>query len=201
MCLASAGGQQGPVLAVAGAVVTVFDLSEGQLQQDQMVAAREQLNLKTVQGDMRDLSVFQDEQFDLIVHPISNLYVADVNTVWKECYKVLKPQGVLLASFYNPVVFVGDRNPEYAEQGYIRPQYRLPYSDLAHLPQEALERKIQAGEAVVFGHSLSDLIGGQLAAGFLLDGFYEDDAPQPRFLIDHYMPTFLATRAIKPGNT
>ena len=198
LCLASAGGQQGPVLAAAGAVVTVFDLSEGQLQQDQMVAAREQLNLKTVQGDMRDLSVFQDEQFDLIVHPISNLYVADVNTVWKECYKVLKPQGVLLASFYNPVVFVGDRNPEYAEQGYIRPQYRLPYSDLAHLPQEVLERKIQAGEAVVFGHSLSDLIGGQLAAGFLLDGFYEDDAPQPRFLIDHYMPTFLATRAIKP---
>ena len=108
---------------------------------------------------------------------------------------------MLLASFYNPVVFVGDRNPEYAEQGYIRPQYRLPYSDLAHLPQEALEHKIQAGEAVVFGHSLSDLIGGQLAAGFLLDGFYEDDAPQPRFLIDHYMPTFLATRAIKPGNT
>ena len=87
LCLASAGGQQGPVLAAAGAMVTVFDLSEGQLQQDQMVAAREQLNLKTVQGDMRDLSVFQDEQFDLIVHPISNLYVADVNTVWKECYK------------------------------------------------------------------------------------------------------------------
>ena len=163
-----------------------------------MVAAREQLNLKMVQGDMRDLSVFQDEQFDLIVHPISNLYVADVNAVWKECHRVLKPHGVLLASFYNPVVFVGDRNSEYAEQGYIRPQYRLPYSDLAHLPQEVLERKIQAGEAVVFGHSLSDLIGGQLAAGFLLDGFYEDDAPQPRFLIDHYMPTFLATRAIKP---
>ena len=188
-------------MAAAGAVVTVFDLSEGQLQQDQMVAAREQLNLKTVQGDMRDLSVFQDEQFDQIVHPISNLYVADVNAVWKECFRVLKPQGVLLASFYNPVVFVGDRNPEYAEQGYIRPQYRLPYSDLAHLPQEALEHKIQAGEAVVFGHSLSDLIGGQLAAGFLLDGFYEDDAPQPRFLIDRYMPTFLATRAIKPENT
>ena len=107
------------------AVITVFDLSEGQLQQDQMVAAREQLNLKTVQGDMRNLSVFQDEQFDLIVRPTSNLYMVDVTAVWKECLRVLKPQGVLLASFYNPVVFVGDRNLEYAEQGYIRPQYRL----------------------------------------------------------------------------
>jgi 2-polyprenyl-3-methyl-5-hydroxy-6-metoxy-1,4-benzoquinol methylase len=40
LCLASGGGQQGPILAAAGASVTVFDNSPSQLKQDQLVAER-----------------------------------------------------------------------------------------------------------------------------------------------------------------
>ena len=77
LCLASAGGQQAPVLAAAGAHVTVFDASEKQLDQDRRVAARDGLALQAVQGDMRDLSAFDDASFDVVFHPISNLYVPD----------------------------------------------------------------------------------------------------------------------------
>src|SRR5258708_23879626 len=45
LCLASGGGQQGPILAAAGAQVTVFDASAGQLAQDRYVAEREGLAL------------------------------------------------------------------------------------------------------------------------------------------------------------
>ena len=38
LCLASGGGQQAPVLAAAGATVTVLDNSPRQLAQDRMVA-------------------------------------------------------------------------------------------------------------------------------------------------------------------
>ncbi|MDR0219361.1 MAG: class I SAM-dependent methyltransferase [Enterobacteriaceae bacterium] len=197
LCLASAGGQQAPILSAAGADVTVFDLSAQQLEQDKMVANRDGLKLRTVQGDMRDLSLFPDKYFDIILHPISNLYVPDVRPVWQECFRVLKMGGVLLASFYNPVLFMADRDPAYMEQGLIRPKYKLPYSDLQNLTPEDLQKKCENGEAFVFGHSLTDLIGGQLAEGFSIEGFYEDDQPNPRFLVDHFMPTFLATRAIK----
>lgn len=197
LCLASAGGQQAPVLAAAGAQVTVFDLSDEQLQQDRRVAERDGLTLETVQGDMRDLGAFSDAQFDLVFHPISNLYVPDVRPVWQECHRVLKTGGALLASFYNPVVFIGDRDPALMKEGLVRPLYKLPYSDLRDLSPEALDKKRQGGEAVVFGHSLGDLIGGQIAAGFAIEGFYEDDQPHPRFLLDRFMPTFLATRAVK----
>ena len=198
LCLASAGGQQAPVLAAAGADVTVLDLSPLQLAQDDMVARRDGLTLTTVQGDMRDLSAFADASFDCIVHPISNLYVPDVRPVWRECFRVLKRGGRLLSSFYNPVVFVGDRAPELAEQGLIRPRFRLPYSDVRDLAPEELAAKQDRGDALVFGHSLDEQIGGQLEAGFLLKGFYEDEQPQPRFLIDRFLPTFLATYALKP---
>src|SRR5512134_3878745 len=58
LCLASGGGQQGPVLAALGANVTVFDNSPAQLTQDQLVAERESLSLKTVEGDAADVSAF-----------------------------------------------------------------------------------------------------------------------------------------------
>ncbi|MHB1430427.1 MAG: class I SAM-dependent methyltransferase [Rhodocyclaceae bacterium] len=198
LCLASAGGQQGPVLAAAGAQVTVFDASQGQLEQDRMVAARDGLSLATVQGDMRDLSAFEDAAFDIIFHPISNHYVPDVRPVWREAFRTLRPGGRLLASFYNPVIFVEDRDPALAAQGLIRPAHTIPYADTRDLAPDRLQAKMEAGEALVFGHSLTDLIAGQIAAGFLIAGFQEDPAPTPRFTIDRYLPTFLATLALKP---
>lgn len=145
LCLASAGGQQAPVLAAAGAEVTVFDLSERQLAQDRAVASRDGLALATVQGDMRDLSAFADQSFDVVFHPISNLYVPDVRPVWRECFRVLRPGGSLLSSFYNPVVFVGDRDPRYARDGLIRPVHALPYADTRALDAAALDAKRARG--------------------------------------------------------
>lgn len=89
LCLASGGGQQGPILAAVGANVTVFDNSPSQLAQDRRVADREALAIETRQGDMADLSVFPDSRFDLIIHPVSNVFVPDVKPVWREAYRVL----------------------------------------------------------------------------------------------------------------
>ncbi len=82
LCLAAGGGQQGPVLAAAGARVTVLDNSPRQLEQDRFVAEQYALPLDTVEGDMADLSMFSDQSFDLIVHPVSNVFIPDVRPVW-----------------------------------------------------------------------------------------------------------------------
>jgi 2-polyprenyl-3-methyl-5-hydroxy-6-metoxy-1,4-benzoquinol methylase len=74
LALASGGGQQGPVLAAAGADVTVFDNSPRQLGRDREVAEREGLALRTVLGDMRDLSAFPGDSFDLVFNPVSNTF-------------------------------------------------------------------------------------------------------------------------------
>ena len=108
LCLASGGGQQGPILAAAGALVTVFDNSPRQLAQDRLVAEREGLNISTIEGDMRDLSIFSDESFDLIVHPVSNCFVPEVKKVWVEAYKVLRSEGELISGFINPVDYLFD---------------------------------------------------------------------------------------------
>lgn len=198
LCLAASGGQQAPVLAAAGAEVVVLDASKEQLFLDDMVAKRDNLVLKTVIGDMRDLSAFEDESFDLIFHPISNLYIPDIGKVWAECFRVLRKGGKLLSSFYNPVVFVFDRSPELARRGLMKPVFTLPYADITDLEAEEIDKKLARNEAFVFGHSLAEQINGQLEAGLMLTGFDEAFQPAPRFLIDKYMPTFIATCSVKP---
>lgn len=187
--LASGGGQQGPILAAAGAEVTVFDNSENQLKQDQTVSDLYDLHLKTVQGDMRDLSVFEDESFDLIFNPCSICFVDELEKIWKECFRVLKPGGVLMTGFFNPVVLLFDEETKTLK-------YKQPFSEIEQLPKDELQKLIDDREALQFGHSLESLIGGQLQAGFLLSHLYEDDW-NGRHFTDAHFPGFIATRAVK----
>jgi SAM-dependent methyltransferase len=196
LCLASGGGQQGPLLAAAGAQVTVLDNSPRQLAQDIAVAKREGLNIITVQGDMADLSAFDDERFGLIVHPVSNCFAPAIRPVWREAFRVLKPAGVLLAGFANPAAYIFD--PELLDQEVLEVRYALPYSDLTSLSEEARKRYLRTGRPVEFGHTLEDQIGGQLDAGFLLAGLFEDVSNVPEKLAE-FMPLFIATRAVKPA--
>jgi SAM-dependent methyltransferase len=196
LCLASGGGQQGPTLAAAGARVTVLDNSPRQLAQDRLVAERHALPVVTVQGDMADLSAFSDKSFDLIVHPVSNTFVPDVRPVWKEAFRVLREGGGLLAGFTNPAVYLFDY--DLADRtGILKVKYALPYSDLTSLSPEERQRYIESDDPLEFSHTLEDQIGGQLDAGFLLTGLFEDydDKDDP---LSKYMPAFIATRALKP---
>jgi SAM-dependent methyltransferase len=193
--LASAGGQQGPVLAAAGARVTIFDNSPSQLGQDGKVAEREGLSIRLVEGDMRDLSAFADESFDLIFHPCSNCFVDDVRPVWREAFRVLRPGGALLSGFSQPVIFLFD--PDLEKQGVMQLKYRMPYSDLTSLTEEERRRYTDNDEPLCVAHSLEDQIGGQLEAGFLLAGFYEDKHVEGDRLSE-YLSGFCATRAVKP---
>ncbi|MBE0686111.1 MAG: class I SAM-dependent methyltransferase [Anaerolineaceae bacterium] len=194
LCLASGGGQQGPILAAAGGLVTVLDNSPRQLEKDQLVAERESLDLVTVEGDMRDLSMFSDNHFVLIFHPVSNVFVPEIRTVWQEAFRVLQPGGVLLTGFTNPINYIFDWQKIDDEQ-QLEVKYSLPYSDLKDLPPDQLEKYLQAGNPIEFSHSFDDQIGGQIDAGFVITGFFEDHDPEG--LLDQFMPTFFAMRAVK----
>lgn len=191
LCLASGGGQQGPVLAAAGAEVTVFDNSKVQLEKDEFVAARDQLEIKTVQGNMQDLSVFADESFDCIIHPWSNGYVDDVRPVWRECARVLKKNGLLLSGFGNPVEYIFDAAK--IERGILEVKNQIPYADIDHMDDPEI-RAIAEADGYIWSHTLEDQIQGQIEAGFAIIGFYED---QGGTVLDHYMNTSIATKAIK----
>ncbi len=160
------------------------------------MAARDDLPIVTRQGFMHDLSAFDASSFDVVFHPVSNCYAPAVEPVWRECFRVLKPGGALLAGFTNPIVYLFD--PEAENRGELVVRFSLPYADVA-LPPNELARLIERDDTVEFGHTLEAQIGGQLEAGFVLTDLFEDydrgSPPPPR---SRHFPPFLATRALKP---
>ena len=197
LCLASGGGQQTPILAAAGGRVTSFDNSPVQLAKDRAVAERENLHIRLEQGDMADLSRFEDDSFDLIFHPVSNVFCEDIEPVWRECFRVLRARGRLLSGFMNPAYYLFDH--EALERGEaLTVRFRLPYADITDLTVEELDARMASSEGLEFSHSLDAQIGGQLAAGFRLEGFYEDRWDNEATPLNGYMPTSMATLAVKP---
>jgi SAM-dependent methyltransferase len=191
--LACGGGQQGPVFTAMGAKVTIFDNSPAQLERDRMVAEREGFTIQTVEGDMRNLSAFANESFDLVFHPVSNVFCPEVRPVWREAFRVLRHGGTLLAGFANPIYYILGTHID--EQETLQVKYSIPYSDLENMDPEDLEACIEEGTPLEYGHSLTDLLGGQTDAGFAITGFFEDICPDSP--ISKYHPTYIATRAIK----
>lgn len=161
LCLAGAGGLQGPLLACAGADVTVLDLSERMLDKDREAAAREKLNIRTIHGNMCDLSCFEDASFDLVINPPSLFYVPDVTMVFREVHRVLKDGGSFIMCAANPIAYVCDYDEK---QGCYKAVNRMPYRSADHADQ---------GDWIEFGHTMESYIGGQLRYGFVLTGYLE----------------------------
>lgn len=199
LCLASGGGQQAPVLAAAGAHVTSFDLSLEQLAKDEQVAVRDGLSLSCIRGSMTDLSRLATESFDLVFHPVSNVFVPDVLVVWRECYRVIKRGGALLAGFMNPSIFLFNQS-EADETGSMVVRYPLPYREPESLPASEQDEWRESGRPAAFSHSLEAQIGGQLMAGFVLTGLYEDTWSDEATSLNRFSPVAVATRAVKSAS-
>ena len=187
--LASGGGQQMPVFAAQGAVCTVLDYSQRQLDSERLVAEREGYAIELVRADMTRPLPFRDGSFDLIFHPVSNCYIEEVEPVWRECFRVLAKGGALLAGVDNGVNFLVEEADE------SRIVNALPFNPLKN--PELMRRLREADDGVQFSHTLEEQIGGQLRAGFVLTDLYEDTNGSG-FLHDMNVPTFIATRAVKP---
>ncbi|MGF1682124.1 class I SAM-dependent methyltransferase [Photobacterium minamisatsumaniensis] len=192
LCLACGGGQQAPILAAVGADVTVMDISPKQLAQDLKVAERESLKIKTVQGDMRDLSMFKDGDFDVVFCPVSITYIPELTAFYAEAYRVLVSGGIFMLGAPNPAIYLFDG--DLWEQGIYQISNSLPFNSLDELDDEQAKQFIEEGRAMEYSHTLSSIIGGQIAAGFVIDGFYEENLNEG---LSDYIQDCFATRARK----
>jgi len=186
--LASGGGQQMPIFSALGAKCTVLDYSQRQLDSEAMVAEREGYEIEIVRADMTRPLPFPNECFDLIFHPVSNSYIEDVKPVWRECARVLKRGGILLAGLDNGLAYAFDDE----ERNIVR---KLPFNPLKDPALYALSIRDDWG--IQFSHTIEEQVGGQIEAGLTLTHIFQDTTGAG-VLHDHNIPTFYATRAVKP---
>lgn len=170
LCLAGGGGQQSAAFALLGAGVTVVDLSAEQLERDAQAAGHYGLQIRTVQGDMRDLSVFDADSFDIVYQPYSINFVPECAEVFRQTARVLRSQGHYYFAFANPFT-MSARETDWNGAGYV---LRGPYVGGAVITYDdqdwVYDREANAGiqRPVEYRHNLCTVVNELVAAGFAI---------------------------------
>ncbi len=185
--LASGGAQQIPVFAALGADCTVLDYSSKQCESERIFAEKEGYDVTILQEDMTKPLPFEDETFDIIFAPVSNVYIEHVEPVFKECYRILKKGGVMVGGYDIGINFIFDDNEE-------RIMYSLPFNPLKDA--KLYEDSVKNDWGIQFSHTLEEQLGGQLRAGFRITDLFEDTNGEGN-LHEHNIPSFVAVRVVK----
>jgi 2-polyprenyl-3-methyl-5-hydroxy-6-metoxy-1,4-benzoquinol methylase len=197
LCLAAGGGKHSTLLATAGALVTVVDVSPKQLEQDRLIARQRGLDIRVVEASMDDLSALADASFDVVVHPVSTCYVPDVRPVYREVARVTAPGGIYISQHKQPVNQQAAALPA-PGGGYLlaEPYYRT--GPLPPLTVDTQHREIGTQE---FLHRWEELLGELCKAGFVIEAVAEPKHADP--LADPgtfrhrscYVPPFIKIKA------
>lgn len=200
LCLAAGGGKHGPLYAAAGARVTVLDLSAAMLELDRQVARERGIDLELVQGSIDDLGMFPVGRFDLVVHPVSTCYVADVEPVFRSVARVTRAGGVYVSQHKSPASLQASLEPNAAGR------YELGHEVARRepLPPEPPGRLREAGTQE-FIHALTALLGGICRAGFVIEDVHEPEHAEANATLGSfahraaYLPPYLRILARRTG--
>lgn len=195
LCLASGGGWQSILYAVAGARVTVVDLSPGMLELDEREAKRRNLTVRTVQASMDDLSMLNDGSFDIVHQPVSTCYVPDLGRVYAEISRVIRDQGIYISQHKQPtsaqITHRDERNHfvvgiEYYHEG------PLPRTE---------DTSYRERGAVEYLHRWDELVGGLCRSGFVVEDLREPRRADWKAPVEHfgyrgrYIPPYVRMKA------
>jgi SAM-dependent methyltransferase len=162
LCLAAGGGKHGPLLAAAGAEVTVVDLSPAMLEQDRRVAAERGLALRTVEASMDNLFMLPAAGFEIVIQPVSTCYVPDLVAVYREVARVTAHGGLYISQHKQPSSLQAEVSP--SARGYALTE---PYYRAEPLPPAMDGLQHREGGTVEFLHRWGELLGGLCRAGFV----------------------------------
>lgn len=169
LCLAAGGGRHGPLYAAAGARVTVVDLSPGMLELDRQVAEERRYSVRTIETSMDELSMLNEHEFDLVIHPVSTCYLPSLRRLFPEVARVTRPGGLYISQHKQP------SNLQTSLETYTG-QYVVEhaYYDSTPVPRAKQPSKLREPNTQEFVHSWNDLVGGICRSGFVIE-----DATEP----------------------
>ncbi len=120
---------------------------------------------------------YPKEAFDLVVSNLVLHYIADLESIYRKVYRTLRSGGDFLINIEHPA-FTGSVREEWIRDGEGRALY-WPVDDYFY-PGE--RRTVFLGEEVVKQHhTLTQILGGLLACGFVLTAV-EEACPDPAVL-------------------
>jgi ubiquinone/menaquinone biosynthesis C-methylase UbiE len=174
LALGGGGGRQSVLYGLCNADITILDISDAQLDIDREMATHYGFDVRLIQGDMRDLSQFEDAAFDIVDHPYSLNFIPEIGDLFKQIARVMSKDGIYQVMFSNPFS-VGVRMTEWNGTGYVVSQ---PYKDgqqVTYADEDWVYDKSQheVDLVVEYRHTLSTIINKLAASGFVIQQLQE----------------------------
>jgi SAM-dependent methyltransferase len=174
LCLAAGGGRHSILYSAAGANVTVVDISDGMLELDRAACEHYQFTVRMIQASMLSMPMLHDEEFDLVIHPVSTCYVKTLAPVFAEVSRVLRPGGLYISQHKSPFSLQTSLT---THQGKYWIETEV--GGVAVPVQRNHASSLRETDATETAHSLEDILGGICRAGMVIEDLSEPDHIKP----------------------
>jgi ubiquinone/menaquinone biosynthesis C-methylase UbiE len=191
--LGCGGGPVSVAMAKQGAKVIAIDGSAEQIAHARRLAEREEVKVELRQGDYADLAAVRADTIDIAISVYSLGAVADLDRVFRQVHRVLRPEGPLVISLPHPAFRAVDPagDPPTVRRSYFD---RTPISWVA-------ESESGADQPM----TISDLFTSLSRANFRVDTILEPEPARASTRGRHWtpamrwIPSTLIVRARKLG--
>lgn len=191
--LGCGGAQCSIAFAKAGAKAIAVDRSAQQLAFARQLCEEEGVKVELHQGDLAELAFLRADTVDVVFSAYALGYVADVNRVFRQVHRILRPGGPFVFSLTHPVRHCVD---DESEQPLL---VRRSYFDRAPIDWEW-----NGVPLTDHPRTVSELFMGLVRANFVVDTLLE---PEPHgelsafwaSPVDGWLPRSLVVRARKAG--
>ena len=170
-------GKKAIPLALLGAEVTVFDISEANRRYAMETAQAANVNLGYEVGDVLEIDLSKyAEAFDIVFMEGGILhYFHDINAFMKMMHAILKPGGKMICSDFHPFTKILDSlNLERPTMSYFSTEIYEGEMAHARFYEEDIRRKIP--KCMYRRYTVSEIINAILENGFVLKRFDEHPA-------------------------
>ncbi len=193
--LGCGGAQCSIAFAKAGATAIGVDFSSEQLAFARRLCEREEVRIELRQGDLADLAFLRAESIDLVFSAYAFGYVEDLNRVFRQVHRVLKPGAALVFSLPHPAYAMIDDDAE--TPLLIRRSY---------FSKKPIDYRWSGIDFTDYPHTFSELYTGLVRASYRVDQILEPEpvagAPRSQAWRDPFamLPRTLIVRARKEGS-
>lgn len=170
LCLAAGGGRHSVLYHAAGAKVTVVDISEGMLELDRKATRELNFQVRLICASMIHMPMLHDQEFDLVIHPVSTCYVEDVQPVFREISRILKPNGLYISQHKQPINLQSSLIA-HAGKYVVETEVGHPAKSL----DEDSRSPLREPSTIEFAHSLTSILGGICRNKMRIEDFAEPD--------------------------
>lgn len=184
--LGCGGAQAAIACAKQGAIAIGVDLSVEMLAYARRLIEHEEVRVELKHGDLAELAFQRADSVDVAFSAFALHYVPDLNRVFRQVHRVLKPQAMLVFSIPHPLASISGR-----PQTIVSPQPAIDATSAtsmrSYFDQEPLEANLHGAGFVEYHRTISEIFTGLVRSGYRVDTMVEPDAVDsdglPRALI------------------